>query len=219
MKKIIYAILICIIIAGIVVIATMGLKVDITYSKNVELDVYLGVVYEDADIEQIVNEVFPNERHIIQGIEVFGDMCAITLKDNRSEEELNSKIEELVTKINEKYELELEAEDVGIVHNPKARLLDTILPYGLPLGLGFLAVLIFAGVRYKKLGIVKTVATYIIAVVGVELLLLSIIAITRIPVNRFIIPIGLILFVIVITILGFINERKLLQGKETKKSK
>src|SRR5699024_11822548 len=105
------------------------------------------------------------------------------------------------------------------VHNPKARLLDTILPYGLPLGLGFLAVLIFAGVRYKKLGIVKTVATYIIAVVGVELLLLSIIAITRIPVNRFIIPIGLILFVIVITILGFINERKLLQGKETKKSK
>ena len=64
MKKIIYAILICIIIAGIIIIATMGLNVDITYSKNVELDVYLGVVYEDSDIEQIVNEVFPNERHI-----------------------------------------------------------------------------------------------------------------------------------------------------------
>ena len=219
MKKIIYAILICIIIAGIVVIATMGLNADITYSKNVELDVYLGVVYEDADIEQIVNEVFPNERHMIQGIEVFGDMCAITLKDNRSEEELNAKIEELVTKINEKYELELETEDVEIVHNPKARLLDTILPYGLPLGLGFVVVLVFVGVRYKKLGIVKTVATYIITVVGAELLLLSIIAITRIPVNRFIIPIGLIVFVTVITILGFINERKLFGKKETKKSK
>ena len=219
MKKIIYAILICIIIAGIVVIATMGLNADITYSKNEELDVYLGVVYEDADIEQIVNEVFPNERHMIQGIEVFGDMCAITLKDNRSEEELNAKIEELVTKINEKYELELETEDVEIVHNPKARLLDTILPYGLPLGLGFVVVLVFVGVRFKKLGIVITVATYIITVVGAELLLLSIIAITRIPVNRLIIPIGLILFVIVITILGFINERKLSTGEKTKKSK
>ena len=36
MKKLIYAILICIIIAGIVVIATVGLKADIVYSKNVK---------------------------------------------------------------------------------------------------------------------------------------------------------------------------------------
>ena len=39
MKKVIYAILICIIIAGIVVIATVGLKADSIYSKNIELDV------------------------------------------------------------------------------------------------------------------------------------------------------------------------------------
>ena len=42
MKKIIYAILVCIIIAGIVVIATIGLNADLIYRKNVEIDVYIG---------------------------------------------------------------------------------------------------------------------------------------------------------------------------------
>ena len=40
-KKVFYAILICVIIAGAIVIATMGLKTDITYSKNLRLDIYL----------------------------------------------------------------------------------------------------------------------------------------------------------------------------------
>ena len=42
MKKIIYAVLICVIIAGIVIIATLGLNADIIYSKNVQIDVYIG---------------------------------------------------------------------------------------------------------------------------------------------------------------------------------
>ena len=219
MKKVICAILVCVIIAGIVVIATMGLNVDIVFSKNVEIDVYLGKVYEKADIEQIVEEVFPGERVILQNIEVFGDMCAITLADTRTEEELNSKVEELTSKFNEKYDLELKDEDISIIHNPKARLLDEIIPYALPLGLGFVAVLVFVGIRYMKLGILKTIATYIIYVVGSELLLLSIVAILRIPVNRLIIPVGLILCAIVITMVSIINEKKLSNQQLIKKSK
>ena len=219
MKKVICAILMCVIIAGIVVIATMGLNVDIVFSKNVEIDVYLGKVYEKADIEQIVEEVFPGERIILQNIEVFGDMCAITLADTRTEEELNSKVEELTSKFNEKYELELKDEDISIIHNPKARLLDEIIPYALPLGLGFVAVLVFVGIRYMKLGILKTIASYIISVVGSELLLLSIVAILRIPVNRLIIPVGLILCAIVITMVSIINEKKLSNQQLIKKSK
>ncbi len=51
------------------------------------------------------------------------------------------------------------------------------------------------------------------------MLLLSIIAITRFPVNRIIIPLGLILLVIVVTILGFNNEKELsnkILGQENK---
>ena len=80
MKKIVYAILICIIIAGIVIIATIGLNADIIYSKNVEIDVYLGKTFEKNDIKNIVNDVFPNERVIIQEIEMFGDMFSIHLQ-------------------------------------------------------------------------------------------------------------------------------------------
>ena len=83
-KKIIYAILICIIIAGIVIIPTIGLKADLMYSKNVEIDVYLGICFSMSDMEQVVGEVFPGEKTIIQEIELFGDMAAITIPDTRS---------------------------------------------------------------------------------------------------------------------------------------
>ena len=61
MKKVLYAILICVIIAGIVVIATVGLNADLVYSKNVELDVVIEKGFEKSDIEAIAKEVFSGE--------------------------------------------------------------------------------------------------------------------------------------------------------------
>lgn len=221
MKKIIYAVLVCIIIAGIIVIATMGLKADIIYSKNVEIDVYLGKTFNEKDIQTIVNEVFPNERAIIQEIELFEDMVSITLPDNKTEEELNNKVEELNNKINEKYELENKVEDIQVTHNPKIKLSSIITPYIISFGISILIILIYVSIRYRKLGVIRTIISYILSIGASEMLLLSIIAITRFPVNRSVIPLGLILSVIVITILGFKNEKELM-GKilaEEKESK
>ncbi len=219
MKKLIYAILICIIIAGIVIIATMGLKADILYSKNVELDIYIGKVAEKKDIENIVQEVFPNERIIVQEVELFNDMYAITLPDTRSDDELNAKVEELNNKINEKYELENKTEDITITHNPKVRLSSIITPYFWIIIISIVLILIYVAIRYKKLGIIKTILSYIISIGAVEMLYLSIIAITRFPINRVVIPLGLLLFLVVITILGFINERKLVKADENMDNK
>ncbi len=209
MKKVIYAILVCIIIAGIVVIATMGLKADLIYSKNVEIDIYIGKTFEKNDIQSIVSEVFPNERVIIQEIELFEDMVSIKLLDTRTDEELNKKVEELNNKINEKYEVENETEDIEIIHNPKIKLSSIIMPYAVALGISMVIILVYVGVRYRKLGSFKTIVTYILAVVASEMLLLSIIAIARYPINRIVIPLGLILLVVVLTILGFKNEKAL----------
>ena len=208
MKKIIYAILVCIIIAGIVIIATMGLKADIVYSKNVEIDIYLGKTFEEKDIQAIVNEVFPGERVIIQEIELFEDMVSITIPDTMTSDELNKKVEELNTKINEKYELENKVEDIKITHNPKIKLSSIITPYVFTLGISMVIVLIYVAIRYRKLGVIKTLLTYIISIGAVEMLLLSILAITRFPINRMVIPLGLLLLVVVITILGFRNEKE-----------
>lgn len=209
MRKIIYAILILIIIAGIIIIPTIGLKADLLYSKNVEIDIYVGKTFERKDIEGIVREVFPNEKAIIQEIEMFNDMFSVTLQDYRTEDELNTKVEELNNKINEKYGTENKVEDITITHNPKIKLSSLIMPYLLTIGISIVVVLIFAGVRYRKLGIIKTLVKYILSIGAVELLLLSILAITRFPINRLVIPVGLALFVIIVTILGLKNERKL----------
>lgn len=219
MKKVIYAILICIIIAGIVIINTIGLKADIIYSKNVELDIYLGKYFEKSDIQNIVNEIFPNERAIIQEVELFQDMVSITLQDNRTKEDLNKKVEELNTKLNEKYEIENKVEDIKITHNPKIKLSSILTPYIITLGISILIILIYVGIRYRKIGLVKTLLTYILSIISVEMLLLSVIAITRFPVNRLVIPIGLLLFVIVITVLGFLNEKKLSNIVDIEKDK
>ena len=184
MKKIIYAILVCIIIAGIVVIATIGLNADLIYSKNVEIDVYIGKVIDEKDIQTIVDEVFPGERNIVQEIELFEDMVSITIPDTRTEEELNSKVEELNTKINEKYEIENTTDDIQITHNSKIRLSSVVMPYLVVLGISIVIVLVYVALRYKKLGVAKTLINYVLAIVGSELVLLSIIAITRFPVNR-----------------------------------
>ena len=217
MKKIVYIILICIIIAGIIIIPTIGLNADLIYSKNVEIDVYLGKTFNMNDMENLVNEVFPDEKNIIQQIEVFGDMVAITIPDTRTEEELDSKVEELTAKINEKYELEITSDDVQITHNPKVRLSSVVIPYALWIGISAALILVYVAIRYRKLGVVKTLLTYIISIVAVELLLLSIIAITRYPVNRIIVPLGLAAFVIVVTVLGIKNEAALEKASETKR--
>lgn len=209
MKKIIYAILILIIIAGIIIIPTIGLRADIIYSENVELDVYVGKTFDRKDIESIVSEVFPDERVIIQEIEMFNDMFSLTLQDNRSEDELNTKIEELNNKINEKYGTENTVDDISVTHNSRIRLSDILIPYAVTIGISVVVILVFVGVRYRKLGVIRTLITYLLSIGASELLLLSIIAITRFPINRLVIPVGLVLFVIVVTILGFVNEDKL----------
>jgi hypothetical protein len=223
MKKIMYAILTCIIIAGIVVIATIGLKADIIYSKNVEIDVYIGKTFEKNDIKDIAKSVFGDNRIIIQEIELFEDMVSIKIPDTLSEDELNSKVEELNNKINEKYSIENSVEDIEITHNPKIKLSSIIMPYVYSIAISMIIILIFVAIRYKKLGVVKTIITYILSILATELTLLSIIAITRFPINRMVIPIGLLVLVVVLTILGFLNEKKLsqfeLEAKNKKASK
>ena len=209
MKKVIYAILICIIIAGIVIIATMGLNADIIYSKNVELDVYIGQTTNIKDIKNIVKEVFPGERVIVQEIELFQDMVSIKLADTRSEDELKSKAEELNNKINEKYGLENNVENISTIHSPKIRLRDIISPYIWPMGICTAIIFIYAMIRYRKLGAFRTLGKYIVGVFGIELLYLSLIAITRLPINQLVIPIGLLLYTLAIIVVTVKRENKL----------
>lgn len=219
MKKIIYVILACIIIVGAVITLTVGLKADIIYSKNVEIDVYIGKTVDVEEIKNLAKEVFPNERIIVRKIEFFNDMVSITIPE-KSDEELKEPIEQLNTKINEKYEINNTVEDIEVVHNPKIKLSSVLKPYVIPIIVSVIIILVYVSIRYKKLGILKTVGSYILYVGAAEAIFLSILAITRFPINRLVIPIGLTIYVTTVTALGFVNERKLskiIQIKNDKK--
>ena len=179
MKKVIYGILACVIVVGIIITATIGLNVDIVYSKNVEIDAYIGKTADIKDIKQIAKEVFGGEKMIVQKIELFDDMFSITMKD-KSDEELNEKVEQFVSKLNEKYSTELKADnDITIVHNPKIRLSSIIKPYILPIAISTVIILVFAGIRYRKLGILKIVISYLGYLLFVEGVYFGLVAITR----------------------------------------
>ncbi len=222
MKKIIYGILACMIIAGTIITFTIGLNVDIIYSKNVEIDVYIGKAVEIEEIKQLAKEVFPDEKIIVQEIEMFKDMVSITMKD-KADEELKEPVEQLNSKINEKYGTENTVEDsITIVHNPKVKLSSILKPYLVPVGISAIIILIFVGIRYKKLGTTKTIISYVLYTGIVELTYLSILAIIRFPINRLVVPIGLVLYITTITSLSFIKEKKLsntIQSENNKKNK
>lgn len=224
MKKIIYAVLICIIIAGGIVIGTMGLNADITYSKGVRMDIYLGKTFENSDIKQIAKEVFGTDNILVQKVELFEDMVAITVKQkdidniNESLESLNTKLNE---KLNEKYELENKVEDITVTYQPKIRLSSIMKPYLVPCIISGIIILVYAAIRFRIIGTLKTIVKYIVAILGTEAIYLSIIAITRIPVNRFVIPVGLLIYVVVATLVTIMQEKKLEKRnlEETKKNK
>ena len=208
MKKLIYAILACIIIAGVVITLTIGLKVDLIYSKNAEIDIYAQKVVNIEEIRAIAKEVFPNEKVMVNQIELFEDMVAITVTD-RADENLKDQIEQLKTKINEKYGSDIETADITIIHNPKVKLSSIIKPYIAPIAISAVIILVYVIVRYRKLGIIKTALSYLLYTGAVQAVFFGVLAISRFPINRFVVPVVLMLYIITITALSFKNEKKL----------
>lgn len=217
-KKIFYAILICIIIAGSVVIGTIGLNVDIAYSKNVKIDVYLGKEYNHEEVKQIAKEVFERDRILLQQVEYYGDMFSLTIAQ-KADENMDEKIELLNNKINEKYELENKKEDIRVTYQPKIKLFSIITPYIIPLAISVAVILIYTLIRYRKIGIIKTLVFYILTIAASEAIYLSILAITRFPINRVVVPVGLCIYILVITIVTAIQEKKLAAYRETEDKK
>lgn len=217
-KKIFYAILICIIIAGSIVIGTIGLNVDIAYSKNVKIDVYLGKEYNHEEVKQIAKEVFERDRILLQQVEYYGDMFSITIAQ-KADENMDEKIELLNNKINEKYELENKKESIRVTYQPKIKLSSIITPYIIPLAISVAVILVYTLIRFRKIGIIKTLVFYILTIAASEAIYLSILAITRFPINRVVVPVGLCIYILVITIITAIQEKKLATYRETEDKK
>lgn len=218
MKKIVYIVLAVVIIAGIAITATIGLNVDIIYKAHEQVNIYIGKEANIKDVENIVKEVFGKQKIKVSQIEVFGDVFAV-----KAESVSDEQMENLKQKIGEKYELQDTSNIITKAHIPNLRLRDIIKPYiqpssFMPIIITTLIILAFMAIRFKKLGSIKVVLQTGIMLILAELLLLSIIAITRYPVNQYIVPAGLTVYVATIIAMN-IQAVKELEVKDSKEEK
>ena len=200
---IIYIIICLIIIAGIAVWEAKGFRTETQFMprKEIELSNYTGI--EISDIESIAAEVFGNTKFIVQREENFGNVVVIIAK-NITEEQRNN----IVSKFNEKYGVDLKNENVEIVEIPFTRIKDVIKRFIAP-GIGSLIlILVYFIIRFKKIGWKEVVFKTILTPVVAELLLFSIISIIRIPFSRFAVSLGVGLYISIIIILTVIFENK-----------
>ena len=207
-KKIIYGILALIVLVGVVLVVTIGLKLDMKNDANTKIYVYIGKEFDNNDIEQIAKETFETDTAIVQKVEIYNEMALITIKEQNTEN-INEKIESLNSKINEKYGLENKKEDIVINNETKINMYSVIKPYILPMLISLIVILVYSSIIYRKLGILKNIIIYVLTVIGSQLLYASILVITRLPFNMFIIPIGLISSSITMVVVTIIKQKQL----------
>lgn len=182
MKKIVQIILICLMLAGIIVIATLGFNVGVRYSENTQINVNIGKNFNVEDIKSIAKEVFGKQDVIVEPVEIYKDVVQITVKEATDEQ-----IEQLNNKINEKYDLKNEIsnkEDILVSKNANTKLHNLVMPYILPIAISCGIILAYEVIRFRKLGVWKTLYEAIIIIIAPQAILFSIYAIARIPVNR-----------------------------------
>ena len=138
-KKIIISLaLVAIIILGIIFTTIIMLNSNLLYKEHKQIDISLGKEFENSDIEGIVKEVTGSNEVVIQKLEVYEDMVSISVKEISDEQ-----LENLNTKINEKYEIENAKEDLKVIDIPKVTFGDYIKPYIKPLLISLLIIAIY----------------------------------------------------------------------------
>lgn len=200
-KKILYIVMALIIIAGISVVAVKGFNVELKYRHHQKIELNIGEEVKTEEIQKIADEVFGKNKSNVQIIEVYKDAVQITAKEI-SEEQKNS----VVQKVNELYPQEaaegkeatalIKAENVKIITNTNIRLRDVISPYIIPMIIITIVVLVYLAIRYRKLGIVKSIVEPAVILVLTQVILLSVLAIVRFPMGRLTMPLILLVYVV-----------------------
>lgn len=178
-KIIISAIIALIILAGIVVVNIFGFYKELRYEESQRIDIYVEQAVDQAKIKDIANEVL-GMHNMVQTVEVYEDMVTIRAR-SISEEQKN----EIVNKVKENYEFEQTADKTDINTVPATRIRDMYKRYVLPFVISGVLVVTYMSIRYYKKGLLKVLANSILIPVVAELLLLSWMAIVRIPIGRF----------------------------------
>ena len=192
--------IVIVVTVGIIVAFTIGFNFDLRYqeAKKIQKD------FEISDIERITKEALPNQKVILQKVEVFEDTVSIVAKDITEEQKEN-----IINKINEKYNLEIKNDEIAINNIPHTRGRDILKPYILPFMIATIIVLIYLMVRYYKLSVKRILLEAVITFSLVQIILFSSMAIIRIPIGRLTIPLVLMAYLLSMLVITNKFEREL----------
>lgn len=186
-KKILYGLIALIILLGIIMYFVHGFNIGNMYGANTKLGLYIETGINLDEVKTIVNESFNGKEAIYQDVEYFGEMLLITLPTVTDEE-----VDNFLSKINEKYSLDYTKDDLDIMAMPSMSFYEIVKPYLLPLLLSVGIAIVYLAIRYHSLGIGRMIVKPIIAIVLVELIIMSAYLIANIPIDISIVPASLI---------------------------
>ena len=122
------------------------IDIAITASKGLNVGLYYGEGYDITFSESNIN---------LKEIEFFNDSCMIKVKSVNDDQ-----INNLCTKLNEKYSSELKSSDIKVEHVSNVRVRNIIEPYIIPTILSLLILLGYYAVRFRgasqMFGLVKS---------------------------------------------------------------
>lgn len=205
-----------IIVLGIVITLTTGFNVDMMTREHQQVQIDLGKEFNSEDIKQITDEVFANQTVEIQKVEVYEQQVLISTNEITEEQK-----SDLITKINEKYETEIKADETTIDLVPRVYLKDYIIPHIMEFVWATILICLYVVIRYKKLGVLKVLVQTILGLTITEALVFSIIVISRIIIGNNIVTVMFVTYVVAIIALTSMFENKLqkikLEEKNNKK--
>ena len=178
--RIIMVIFALIILSGIIMICVKGYNYDLLYSKSVRMNIYLTKEFKVNEIEEIAKEILGTNKLKVQQGNTFGTVVSIVAKEITEEQQNN-----IIQKLNEKYEIEINKdEDLIVAQIPQVNIMEITTKYISPLVITTIVILVYFVIRYRSQGIIKCIGIPVLTLIGVSALYVSIIALTRIPVNE-----------------------------------
>lgn len=213
-KKILMYCLIVFILAGVIVILLKGFNVDLMIRNHDSIEYTVGTDFEIKDIEEIAKEQLNGKEVKIRIIEVFDDAVSINSSEITEDEKNN-----IVNKLNDKYSNQIDTNEIKIISNPGLRLRQIAKPYILPTIISI--VLIYASYcisfyKYSSFNL-KIILESLLITLLIDLSLVSLIAIIRIPFTTIMMPI--IIFVTVFNLILYFSKEKKNITKELKITK
>jgi len=179
-KKIVVTLIALILIVGLIMAGAKGFNVDAMYANATKLNAYIGKDFDKDAIKEIAEGIFVGKEVLVQKVRPFEDVASITTSNVEEWQ-----IEELAKQLNEKYELTLEKEDIVKTDMPYMELKDMIKQYVVPLAIALILAFAYIGVRFRRIGFIKTMGISLGTVIIAEAIIVSLYAITRLPVNMF----------------------------------